>query len=99
MEQNLKVGEVGLVVNRHNQNTFYMITQKSGSNKSKNKTIKKAFTNILTKMTNMNITNLGVAKINFEEEGYSWSAVEKCITDVFAKSGIHVTVCIPSKVG
>jgi len=91
------MGEVGLV-NRHNQNAFYLITKKCISNKPKIKTINQAFKSLFNKMKEMDLTKLAIAKINFEEEGYDWSIMIKCITNVFAGSGVHIRVCVPSKV-
>lgn len=92
------MGEIGLV-NRHNQNSFYLITKKTFSNTPKIRTIKQTFKTLIDKMKEMNLTKLAIAKINFEKEGgYPWSTMKTCITNVFAGSGIHITVCVPSKV-
>lgn len=97
VDQKLKVGDTG-IVNRHNQNVFYLITKRNSSGKPSMMTLEKALSSLLIKMKNLSVTKLGIPKIGCGLDGLDWSEVKSLIEDIFSGSGIDIIVCIPSNV-
>lgn len=97
IDQNLKIGNVGRV-NRHNQNVFYLITKKFSHGKPTMMTMEKALRTLLSEMNKLNLKKLGIPKIGCGLDGLNWDNVKLLIKNIFAGSGIHIVVCIPSKV-
>lgn len=97
MDQNLKVGDVG-VVKRHNMYAFYLITKKNSSGKPTMRTMEMALRSLVVLMKNLKLIKLGIPKIGCGLDGLDWDDVKSLIMQVFSGSGIHITVCVPSKV-
>lgn len=97
IDQNLKVGEIG-IVNRHNQFVFYLITKKYSNGKPTMMTLELALESLLSKMKTLKLSKLGIPKIGCGLDGLDWSNVKSLIIKIFAGSGIDILVCIPSKV-
>jgi hypothetical protein len=97
-DQNLTVGDVGVIVNDRNETAFYMITKKSSGGKPTMQTLSVALRSLLVKMKQMNLTKLGIPKICCGLDGLDWMKVKELIASIFAGSRISITVCIPSKV-
>ncbi|KAL4122999.1 hypothetical protein QTP88_015232 [Uroleucon formosanum] len=96
VDQKLKVGDVG-VVKRHEQYAFYLITKKTSTGKPTMLTMKKALCSLLNKMKEYNLTKLGIPTIGCGLDRLDWSETKLLINEIFSDSGIHITVCIPSK--
>lgn len=97
IDQSLKVGDVG-IVNRHGQNVFYLITKKYSNGKPNIRTMEMALKSLLKQMKEQNLNKLGIPKIGCGLDGLDWSSVKLLIEKIFNGSGIHITVCVPSKV-
>uniref|UniRef100_A0A2H8U190 O-acetyl-ADP-ribose deacetylase C6orf130 n=1 Tax=Melanaphis sacchari TaxID=742174 RepID=A0A2H8U190_9HEMI len=95
-DQNLKVGDVG-VVQRHNQYALYLVTKKYSYGKPTMNTMEKALRSLFTKMKNLNLTKLGIPKIGCGLDKLDWFDTRDLIIDIFSGSGIDITVCVPSK--
>lgn len=91
------MGDVG-VVKRHEQYAFYLITKKTSTGKPTMLTMKKALCSLLNKMKEYNLTKLGIPTIGCGLDRLDWSETKLLINEIFSDSGIHITVCIPSKV-
>lgn len=97
VDQKLKVGDVG-TVKRHDQYAFYLVTKKSSNGKPTMVTMEKALHSLLNKMKENNLTKLGIPKIGCGLDKLDWSETKLLINKIFYGSGIHITVCVPSKV-
>lgn len=97
VDQNLKVGDVG-IVNRYGQNAFYLITKKYSSGKPNMSTMEMALKSLLKEMKERNLNKLGIPKIGCGLDGLDWSEVKLLIENIFNGSRIHISVCVPSKV-
>jgi hypothetical protein len=97
-DQNLTVGDVGVIVNDRNETAFYMITKKFSGGKSTMQTLLVALKSPLMKMKAMNLTKLGILKIGCRLDGLDWTQVKKLIASIFAESQISITICNPSEV-
>lgn len=97
IEQKLKVGDVG-VLNRHNQYIFYLVTKRNSSGKPSLYSMKKALLSLLSQMKKYKLTKLGIPMIGCGLDGLDWFDVKELIVEIFYGSGIHITVCVPSKV-
>ena len=62
------------------------------------KTMEKALCSLLNIMKKHNLTKLGIPKIGCGLDKLDWSDIRSLIIDTFSGSGIHITVCVPSKV-
>ncbi|XP_022180610.1 uncharacterized protein LOC111040854 isoform X2 [Myzus persicae] len=96
VDQKLKVGDVG-TVKRHDQYAFYLVTKKSSNGKPTMVTMEKALHSLLNKMKENNLTKLGIPKIGCGLDKLDWSETKLLINKIFYGSGIHITVCVPSK--
>jgi hypothetical protein len=96
-DQNLIIGDVGVIVNDRNETAFYMITKKSSGGKPTLQTLSVALRSLLVKMKALNLTKLGIPKIGCGLDGQDWTKVKELIASIFAGSRICITVCIPSK--
>jgi len=97
MDQNLKVGDVG-IIKRHNKYVFYLITKKNSSGKPTMRTMEMALRSLVVLMKNLKLMKLGIPKIGCGLDGLDWDDVKSLIIQEFFGSGIHIIVCIPSKV-
>ncbi|XP_001946380.2 uncharacterized protein LOC100162846 isoform X2 [Acyrthosiphon pisum] len=96
VDQKLKIGNVG-IVKRHDQYAFYIVTKKYSNGKPTMKTMEKALCSLLNIMKKHNLTKLGIPKIGCGLDKLDWSDIRSLIIDTFSGSGIHITVCVPSK--
>lgn len=60
--------------------------------------LKKVLQKLVIKMNELNLTKLGIPKLGCGLDRLNWSKVKPLIENIFAGSGIHITVCIPSEV-
>lgn len=60
--------------------------------------LEKALHSLLKIMRSLNLTKLGIPKLGCGLDGLYWSNVKTLIVNIFSGSGIHITVCAPSKV-
>lgn len=91
------MGDVGLI-NNHNQNAFYLITKRHKNFKPTTRVLEKALQSLCSKMKDLNLTKLGIAKIGCGFEELEWDDVKSLIINIFSGSSIHITVCMSSKV-
>jgi hypothetical protein len=68
-DQNLTVGDIGVIVDDRNETVFYMITKKSNVGQSTMQTLSVALRSLLIKMKAMNLAVLGVRKIGCGFDG------------------------------
>uniref|UniRef100_A0A2S2QR77 O-acetyl-ADP-ribose deacetylase n=1 Tax=Sipha flava TaxID=143950 RepID=A0A2S2QR77_9HEMI len=97
-DQNLTVGNVGVVVNNRNETAFYLVTKKYSGGKSTMQSLSVALKSLLQKMKEMKLSKLGISKIGCGWDGLNWAEVKALIASVFAGSRIRITVCVPSKI-
>jgi hypothetical protein len=97
-DQNLTVGNVGVVFNNRNETAFYLVTKKYSGGKSTMESLSEALKSLLQKMKEMKLSKLGIPKIGCGWDGLNWAEVKALIASVFAGSRISITVCVPSKV-
>lgn len=62
------------------------------------RTMERALYSLYTRMKILNLTKLGISKIGCGFDEVEWNDMMSFIKKLFAGSGIHITVCIPSKV-
>jgi hypothetical protein len=62
-DQNLTVGNVGIVVNNRNETTFYLVTKKYSGGKSTMQSLSVAFKSLLQKMKELKLSKLGIASV------------------------------------
>eukprot|EP00102_Acyrthosiphon_pisum_P016861 XP_008187978.1 PREDICTED: uncharacterized protein LOC100166845 isoform X4 [Acyrthosiphon pisum] len=96
VDQKLKIGDVG-IVKRHDQYAFYLVTKKTSNGKPTMITMEKALISLLNKMKEYNLTKLGIPTIRCGLDKLDWSDTKSLINKIFSGSGIHITVCVPSK--
>ncbi|XP_029344301.1 uncharacterized protein LOC100166845 isoform X5 [Acyrthosiphon pisum] len=96
VDQKLKIGDVG-IVKRHDQYAFYLVTKKTSNGKPTMITMEKALISLLNKMKEYNLTKLGIPTIGCGLDKLDWSDTKSLIIKIFSGSGIHITVCVPSK--
>ncbi|XP_060862340.1 uncharacterized protein LOC132939272 isoform X2 [Metopolophium dirhodum] len=96
VDQKLKIGDVG-IVKRHDQYAFYLVTKKTSNGKPTMITMEKALHSLLNKMKENNLTKLGIPTIGCGLDRLDWSDTKSLINKIFSGSGIHITVCVPSK--
>eukprot|EP00102_Acyrthosiphon_pisum_P016863 XP_008187980.1 PREDICTED: probable serine/threonine-protein kinase dyrk1 isoform X6 [Acyrthosiphon pisum] len=97
VDQKLKIGDVG-IVKRHDQYAFYLVTKKTSNGKPTMITMEKALISLLNKMKEYNLTKLGIPTIRCGLDKLDWSDTKSLINKIFSGSGIHITVCVPSKI-
>lgn len=97
VDQKLKIGNVG-IVKRHDQYAFYLVTKKYSNGKPTIKIMVKALCSLVNIMKEHNLTKLGIPKIGCGLDKLDWPDIRSLIINTFSGSGIHVTVCVPSKV-
>jgi hypothetical protein len=97
-DQNLKIGNVGLIINGRNEVAFYLITKKYNNDKTTKQALIIALKSLLEKMKIMKLTKLGLSKIGCNFDGLDWLEVKTIIASIFAGSGISIRICIPTKV-
>jgi O-acetyl-ADP-ribose deacetylase (regulator of RNase III) len=97
-DQNLTVGNVGVVVNERSETAFYLVTKQYSGGKPKIQSLSITLKSLLVKMKAMNLTKLGIPKIGCGFDGLDWMQVKELIVSIFAGTRISITVCIPSKV-
>lgn len=93
----MKIGDVGLV-NRNDQNVFYLITKRYSSGKPTMESLIQTLMTLVHTMKKLKLTKLGIPKIGCGLDGLSWDVVKEHIERIFAGSGIEIIVCVPSKV-
>jgi len=74
------------------------VTKKTSNGKPTMITMEKALYSLLNKMKEYNLTKLGIPKIGCGLDKLDWSDTKLLINNIFSGSGIHITVCVPSKV-
>lgn len=61
-------------------------------------TLSLALCSLLQKMKELKLTELGIPTIGCGLDGLDWDLVKELIIKIFTGSGIHITVCKPSRV-
>jgi O-acetyl-ADP-ribose deacetylase (regulator of RNase III) len=95
-DQNLTVGNVGVIVNERNETAFYLVTKQYSGGKPIIQSLTVALKSLLEKMKAMNLTELGIPKIGCGFDGLDWKQVKELIASIFAGTRISIIVCIPS---
>lgn len=75
-----------------------MITKSNSSGKPTIRTVEKTLRKLLEEMKNRELTKLGIPTIGCGLDALNWTEVKSLIMNIFAGSGIHISVCIPKKV-
>ncbi|XP_025424426.1 uncharacterized protein LOC112693534 [Sipha flava] len=98
MDQKLTVGDVGVVVKNETEYAFYLVTKNYCNGTSTMLSLSHALKSLVKKMQERKINKLGIPQIGCGTDGLEWSKVKPLIEDIFAGSGIEITVCVPTKI-
>jgi hypothetical protein len=98
MDQKLTIGDVGVVVKNETEYAFYLVTKNYCNGTSTMLSLSHSLKSLVEKMQERKIIKLGIPQIGCRTNGLEWSKVKPLIEDIFAGSGIEITVCVPTKV-
>lgn len=92
MDQYLRWGDSGEIVNDEDQYVFYLVVKKKIGHGSISSGFEKALHNLLLKMNDYKLSKLAISKSGLDK--ISVSEAKQYISKVFAKSNIEVTLCL-----